>query len=232
MNAVTNKDERFFLYFPWFILFMVVACFAGKAIFDYENLPPITPFHHVHAIAMLSWFTLFAVQPTLIHFGKVSLHRRLGKLSPLLVLTFVAFAIPMSLINWQRIGDPLIFSANLVNFILFLSLYSASIYFRKKTAAHKRLMLYATLTLVGPALGRLAEIFSVDHVSVAPMMLVLLLLPIVRDLIADRRVHPFTWIGFAVVFSSIPIILGLSTAEGWHAIIESVLSTPNAVTLP
>jgi hypothetical protein len=230
VSALTKEGQGFFLYFPWFILLLVIVCFSGKAIFDHENLPPLTLIHHFHALAMGSWFLLFAAQPTLIHFGKTALHRRLGRLSPLLVVTFIGLAIPMSLINWNRIGQPLIFTANGVNLILFVSLYITSICYRTQVAIHKRLMLYATITLLGPAVGRLAEIFALDHVASAPVLLAIQLCPIIRDKIADHRVHPATWIGFVVVFSSIPLILGLTASEDWHTLLESWLGAPNIST--
>ena len=71
MNNTTlyNKhEESFFFYYAWFILFFVIACFGAKAIFDPEGLPPITKLHHFHALTMLSWFFLFALQSTLIRF--------------------------------------------------------------------------------------------------------------------------------------------------------------------
>jgi hypothetical protein len=82
MNQADARQEPFFFYFAWVILLTVIVCFGAKAIFDAEDLPPITPLHHVHAVSMMAWFALFAVQPTLIHYGNHRAHRLLGRLSP------------------------------------------------------------------------------------------------------------------------------------------------------
>ncbi|GGD15305.1 hypothetical protein [Aquisalinus flavus] len=226
MSQESERGERFFLYFPWLILVTVIASFGAKAVFDADGLPPLTPLHHFHAVAMLAWFFLFALQPTLIHSGRVSLHRRLGQFSPLIVLAFIGFAIPISLLNWGRMGDPLIITANGVNLTLFLGLYISAIVYRRRADTHKRLMTYATLTLMGPAFGRIPEIFDQSPVLAVPFVFGYMLAPLVRDLIVRRSIHPATGIGFAILFAAIPVILGLSGMEGWASFLTSVLGPP------
>lgn len=48
----------------------------------------------------------------------------------------------------------------------------------------------------------------------------------VRDFVADRRIQPATWIGFAVTVITIPLILGLGASEAWAAVLEDVLGPP------
>lgn len=215
--------EPFFRYFAWVILLTVIACFGAKAIFDSEDLPPITTLHHVHAVSMLSWFVLFAVQPTLIHLGKVRVHRLLGALSPLIVLAFFSFAISISLLNWGRMGAVLIVTANGINLAIFLGLYLAAITLRRHAAAHKRLMLYASLSMMGPAFGRIPEIFDQSPFLAVPFVFAYQLAPPVHDFVKYRRVHPATWIGFGLLLAAIPAIVGLSGSESWAAVLESVL---------
>lgn len=76
---------------------------------------------------------LFAVQATLIQRGNYATHRLLGRLSPLLVLAFFSFALPISVLNWQRMGFALIPTANGVNLLLFLGLYLSAIAWRRHT---------------------------------------------------------------------------------------------------
>lgn len=227
----SHARDPFFLHFPWIILFTVIACFGAKAIFDTEDLPPITPLHHLHAVSMLGWFVLFAVQPTLIHRGHHRVHRLLGRLSPLLVLVFMALAIQISLLNWQRMGFALIPTANGVNLILFSALYVAAIAWRHHTAAHQRLMLYASLAMMGPAFGRIPEIFDLAPTLAALPLLVYQLAPVVHDRRAYGRIHPATWVGFALMLLAVPVILGLSASKSWAAVLASLLG-PAGVPLP
>lgn len=223
MNNEPIRREPFFLYFAWFLLLMVIVCFGGKAVFDTDDLPPLTYLHHLHAVAMLSWFVLFAVQPTLIQLGKTGLHRLLGKLSPLVVIVFMTFSLMISRLNWERVGEPLIVTANGVNVILFTGFYVAAIAWRRHAAAHKRLMVYATIMLMGPAAGRLPEIFDASPFLAAPLVLALQLAPLVHDLVVRRRAHPATWAGSALSILTIPIIIGLSGSPAWAAMLENIL---------
>lgn len=219
-----NADrESFFFFFAWFLLFFVVASFGAKAVFDTDDLPPLTVLHHFHAVAMLSWFGLFALQPTLVQQGRIDAHRLLGKLSPIVVIGFIGLAIPITLLNWGRIGDPLLVTANGVNLVLFVALYSSAIAWRRDAAAHKRLMTYATLMLMGPAAGRIPELFDQSHMLSVPIILALQLTPLVHDIVVRRRVHPATWIGMALVLAAVVLILGLSGSESWAAFLERAL---------
>ena len=228
LNRNSTKHEPFFPRFAWIILLTVIVCFGAKAIFDTEDLPPITPLHHLHAISMLGWFVLFAVQPTLIQRGHYRTHRWLGRLSPLLVLAFLTLAIQISMLNWQRMGFALIPTANGVNLILFSSLYLAAIYWRRDAASHKRLMLFATLAMMGPAFGRIPEIFDSNPVLAVVPLLIFQIAPLVHDKRAHGRVHPASWVGFALMLAAVPLILGLSGSESWRAVLETLLGPGEA----
>ena len=223
MQRSHADDEPFFTYFAWVILVTVIVCFGAKAIFDADGLPPITPLHHVHAASMLAWFGLFAVQPTLVRTGHVRVHRLLGRLSPLVVLTFLVLAVRISLLNWTRTGRPLILTANSVNLVLFTGFFLSALAFRRTTPVHKRLMVFASLSMMGPAFGRIPEIFDADPVLAVPFVLGYAFAPAVHDRIVHRRVHPASWIGVALLIATIPVILGLSGSPEWKAVLERVL---------
>lgn len=223
MPTASHRTEKFFVVFAWLVLGLVVIGFGSKAVFDTENLPPLTWLHHAHALSMLAWFGLFALQPTLISRGRTDLHRTFGLLSPIVVVVFIGFAIPISLLNWQRIGEPLIITANSINLTFFVVLYTAALSWRKTPAVHKRLMIYAALLLIGPALGRIAEVFDRPPESIAPLIFALQLAPVIRDFVVDRRVHPATWTGFAVTVATIPLILGLGGSEAWAEFLARLL---------
>lgn len=229
MRFKTQMKEPFFLYFPWFILLFVVLSFGGKAVLDTADLPPITPLHHLHALTMLAWFGLFALQPTLIHFERRDLHRLVGRLSPLVVLAFIVAAVPITTLNWDRVGEPIIVTSNFLNLLVFLGLYLAAILWRKSPAAHMRLMVYASLMLMGPAGGRIAEIFDWPIMWSAPIVLGLQIAPMVHDIILHRRVHPAVWSGFVLVLVVTALILTLSGLSAWIAFLESILG-PRPIT--
>jgi len=226
------KDEPFFFYFSWVILFLVIISFGGKALFDADGMPPITRLHHFHAVAMMAWLLLFAIQPTLIRAGHYSAHRLLGKFSVIVVIIFFGFAISISMLNWDRTGQPLIVTVNALNLLLFTAFYVSAIMWRTEAAKHKRLMLYATLSLMGPATGRLPEIFDITPFASVPIMFSLQLAAVVHDKMVHRKVHKVSWIGFAVFLITIPVILTLSESSAWNDILVNVLGTPSEVLKP
>ena len=223
MQTTSASQEPFFRYFGWIIFVFVVVSFGGKAVFDSENLPPITVLHHAHAVTMLLWFGLFALQPTLIHLGRVRTHRLLGRLSPLVVVAFIGMAVPISTVNWARTAEPLVATANGVHLILFVAFYLSGIAYRRRPMAHKRIMTYATILVIGPAAGRFPQIFGLSAYWAAPIMLAFQLAPLVHDFVTFRKVHPATAIGFGVAFAAIPLVMGLSGWPAWVDFLESVL---------
>lgn len=219
----STGPETFFERFAWLILLTVVICFGAKAVFDSDDLPPITPLHHLHAVSMLAWFVLFALQPTLIRTGNRGLHRLLGRLSPILVLVFLGFAVQISSLNWQRMGFPLIPTANAVNLVLFSSLYVAALYWRRDSATHRRLMLYATLAMMGPAFGRIPEIFDGSPLLAILPILIYMAAPLIYDRRQYGQVHAASWVGAGLLLATIPLILSLSGSASWATVLEAVL---------
>lgn len=223
MRSGLDHDEPFFRRYALFLLLFVIASFGAKAVFDSEDLPPLTWLHHVHAVSMLAWFGLFALQPMMIRNRRLDTHRLLGALSPLVVMLFIAVAIPITTLNWARIGDPLIVMANTVNLSFFLLLYAAAIHQRRNPAAHKRLMLYASLMLMGPAAGRIPELFDAAPMMAAPIVLGLQFAPLLHDLAVHRRVHPATGFGIALVVAATVLIIGFSGSAAWIGTLEAVI---------
>jgi hypothetical protein len=222
MHIQSSDRDNFYLYFAWSLFLFVTLVFPAKALLAPEKIAPLYLVHHAHALTMGGWFLLLAIQPTLARQGKIELHKLFGKLSILLVISFITISLIMSKINWQRTEDVLIITANGVNLILFSSLYIAAIYFRKQTEIHKRLMIFATISILGPAVGRVTEILDKPPESAAPVFILLPLLPIINDLIRTKRVHKATIVGAVSVFLAVPIILGLSKNPDWAAFLINV----------
>jgi hypothetical protein len=227
--SATDQDNRFFRRFSWAILAFIILGFGGKAVFDTADLPPITLMHHFHAISMGSWFVLFALQATLLERGNTSLHRTLGRLSPLLVISFFIFAGIISKLNWGRIGDPLIMTSNIVYPLFFLGFYTAAILKRSDTDSHKRLMLFATLSLIGPAAGRITEIFDVSVFFAAPINLAFIFTPLVYDRFFRRKTHRATIIGTFLLLASGPIVIPLSGSPDWASILDVIMGSRGSI---
>ncbi len=143
--------------------------FAGFApsyyLHVFFSVRQLTPLAHVHGVLMTSWIVLFATQATLIRKGRIGLHRRLGVcgavLAPVTVVVgslTVAAAIQRRFPGVGFLRFARIFVAfDGLSLWLFGSLVLIAILCRSRPEVHKRLMLSATVALLPPAVGRIAE---------------------------------------------------------------------------
>lgn len=187
--------------------------------------PLPSPILHFHGAAFSLWMILFLVQSALISVHRVAWHRSLGTIAfclPPLMVTLGVIAAIDALRRGVRIGplDPAVsLSIPLLGIACFSLVILAAWRTRRRPDAHKRLVLIATIALVDAALGR----FPWDKLGLSPAagavtgLGILILLVIVYDLIALRRIHRSTaWaapLTFAVGAFSVPI--GMTAA--WHA---------------
>jgi hypothetical protein len=97
----------------------------------------------------------------------------------------------------------------------FLVLMVSAILLRRRPDAHKRLMLLASITIIGPALARISR-WPVLGGEQGPFVLIVLLLLLsallVYDFSATKRVHPATLVGggFAILISIAGNMIGAS----------------------
>jgi hypothetical protein len=191
----------------WFVILMgfvpqLIDKFRTRT-FDY----PIAV--HIHAAVYLSWLVLLTVQTVLIGTGRASIHRRLGMFGAALAVLVVLMGLVATYIVENRMlgtprSDPAFISFLLVDVLGFASLITAALMLRGDAAAHKRLMLLATISLLQAGFirwwgGAMFATFGkgfvggwmADYLGVS-----LLVLGIgVYDLSTRRRLHPAYVIG-------------------------------------
>ena len=170
---------------------------------------------HVHAAVYVSWLGLLTVQTVLIRRGSVALHRRLGAfgagLAVLVVLTgLIATYVVEKLLLGTPKANPAFISTLLVDVLNFATLATSGLLLRSVAAAHKRLMLLATMSLLqaafirwwGPAMmaafgtGFLGG-WLADYLGVSLLVLGLG----VYDLATRRRLHPAYVLGAIWILS-------------------------------
>jgi hypothetical protein len=196
-----------------------------RAFFD---VPPIPPHVYVHGVILTAWFALFCLQTSLVAGGRRDLHRRLGfvgaglGVAVIVANAAVLWAIGARLrVEFQsgRVDPAFLIRAIWGDFgslISFAVLLSAALVFRQRPEVHKRLMLLASVSIVGQALGRIVHwpIFAGIHIvnlSTGGMIFFLGGL-VIYDLVSMKRVHPATilggtfrvlvWVGVRVVAAS------------------------------
>lgn len=213
----------FFFAISLAILAVVLAGFAPTLYLRaFLDTPPVPPYVIAHGIALTAWFALLAKQATLVHRGQVAMHRRLGVagvvVAAVAVVTGlqVTFGAPgrvlaitgdlgadasvIGMSAGQTVHDFLAFVvfANLASVVAFVLLVAAAVWQRRNGAAHKRLMVLASISIIAPAVARIARLPGLggDTGPLVPIgVLLLLVAVVVHDWRTLRRVHPATMAG-------------------------------------
>lgn len=169
----------------WFLLFIVLV-FAGFYHTYFSVLfQPTKSVIHIHFVLMAIWIAMLIVQPFLIKYKKLSLHRLIGRISYVLVplLLFTSFILIRneyydSIADLEERIVPGQISLDqgeilkqaaaqqgiaLVYFIWFLVFYVLAIKNKKKSPVHARYMLATSLSLLGPTIDRMIFfVFKMD----------------------------------------------------------------------
>jgi hypothetical protein len=196
---------------------------------SYFGRPALSPLRVIHGTAFTSWVVLFAVQTTLIAAGRRDVHRKLGYAGAVLAAIMVPLGLVLA-IGSARAGHappglpPLGFLIIPVfDMLVFAPLVAAAVYYRNQAAMHKRLMLIATVSLLGAAMARVTGTPGAGGPLVFFGVPDLLLL---CGAIYDRRtrgsVHPaYKWGGGLVVGSQV-LRLALLGSAFWLSIATSL----------
>lgn len=203
----TRADRRwFFVGFAALALAIVLAGFARSFFIPVARGKFAAPaVVYVHASFFLSWVSLLIAQTTLAVSRHLSWHRRLGWLGAFLIPGMAASGVGVSL--WATARDlkagqgntALAFLFGLfMDIAAFAALACVAFLKRHRPDTHKRLMVLATIAVLGAALGRIPVVRSVSNlVSVG-----LVLSVGGYDLKGRGPIHPATlWGGFALLAS-------------------------------
>ena len=145
---------------------LVVVWLAILSGFGYNNLQKYLAgkltypwIVHIHSVFFVGWLVLFTAQVVLVRRDQVGAHRRLGMfgagLASLMVVLGVTTAIMTEQIKFgTAASDPPFLSVMLGDMLVFGGLVANGMRMRGSPAAHKRIMLIATLVLTDAGFGR------------------------------------------------------------------------------
>lgn len=228
-----RRRDPFFLCMSIVLLLTVLIGFLPTLYLrTLRGLPPLPGHLHVHGAILTGWFVWLVVQASLIEANRVAHHRRLGVLGAVLGLA-VVFAGPLATLNLvpriraagldldmdisalgisglgsdmsiARFLSGTVIWPNIASVATFAVLVLAALLLRGRPDTHKRLMLLASISIVGPALARISRWPGLggEQGPFIPLALVVLLLAVVlHDVISTKRVHRATLLGAAFVVS-------------------------------
>lgn len=188
----------------------------------------------IHGMVFTLWIVLFVAQPAIVARGSLKLHRRVGWIGAGLAAAMVLMGLAATFYAIHSNHMPSFFPAplflvmNTIGIAVFGGLVAAGVKLRKKAEWHKRLMLCATISILGPGLGRLLPMESFGRA--APMVMFAAILAFglagpIYDVIIRRRVHPAYLWGVSTIMVSMVItgpIAFTPAASGWVTFIRSL----------
>ena len=228
-KATQAARSSFFFWASALLLSFVVIGFAPTLYLRaFSDVPPIPGYLHVHGGVLTAWFVWLVVQTSMVRTGRTAIHRRLGVIGVVIGAAAVVAGLMATLgvvarlraagLDWGTDmsavpalgveGVPMVrFAAgvvwaNFASIAVFAPLVVAAILLRRNSQAHKRLMLLASIAIVGPALARISRwpVFGGEDGPFVPVVLLgLLAVVIVHDLVSARSLHRATLIGCAAI---------------------------------
>lgn len=207
-------DRHFFIAYIGIIWVGILSGFVPEIIAHVASGAPAFPIViHVHGVVFVGWLVLLTIQALLIRNRQVKLHRRLGLAGAVLagavVIVGLVTALTMDKLQLPTPkGDAAFLSVQLLDIFEFGALAFAAIAARKLPAAHKRLILLATLSIADAGFARWlgsslhfgeGVLFSFIELFLPTALLVLGIGA--YDLATRRRLHPAYVAGAALVLS-------------------------------
>jgi hypothetical protein len=195
------------------------------------------PIFYLHGTIFSAWFALLAVQTWLVRDGQLRLHRRLGYAGAALGTGVFAFGTYAALRAANRpsgfIAVPLpaaqFLAVPLIGLALFAVFLSLAVLNRNRPASHKRLILLASIDLLGAAIARVPMMMPILPVWIDSVVYAGFVAALASwDLAVSRRLRPETlWGGAALVglnFAALPI----GQTEAWQSAAHWMMSFASA----
>lgn len=230
---LATRDRRFHLAAAVAAAIITVVGF-GPTFFARPSTMPALPWLVVlHGVVFTGWLVAYALQSALITMQRRDLHRALGYWFVGLGAAMVLLGLVTAVAAVRRGAggafddDPRVFMViPFFDFVLFAGFLGAGYLWRRSPETHKRLMLLATIDLIGPALARMAmhssrPLFS-EHFPMWAFAGMMLFIVVASgyDLATRRRVHPaYLWGAFTLTASG-PIRFAIGGTAAWLAFVE------------
>ncbi len=224
-----------FLVFSWIVILIGFGSSIDHRIVAHARA--FTALTYVHTAVFMAWPALLTVQVVLVERGRIHLHRKLGLaglgLAVLMVILGPATAIATQQFVFDHHGHGLPFLiVQLGSIVIFSGMLAAAALWRSHPLVHKRLVVLATIELLGPAFFRLSIPFVAASWPKSPYMMLICAYPGVwltllavaaYDLIRWRRLHPAFAIGIPLQVAAHLIFCAIYLMPGWPAVARAII---------
>lgn len=220
-------DRRLFkvaaIAFPLVVLAGFARTYYVRGLFDLPPLPSLMV--HLHGLTMTTWVALFMTQVWLISSKRVRVHQRLGYMA----IGLAGLILPIGFVTAVRAAkygssstppgvNPLGFMiVPLFDLVMFTIFFAAAIYYRKKPAQHKMLMLLTAINFLPPAIARIpvAPLQALGPLWFFGLPTVLALLCLGLDRWRHRRLNIVFLVGALLLIASYATRLMLMNNPVW-----------------
>ena len=224
--AITRRRRERFFYIGMSIA-VLITVFAGFAptyyLRPYFNTAPLMPLLHLHGLVFTSWLVLFITQTMLVAAHRTDIHRRLGIAGGVIAVLMILIGVTTAVIRAKQGATPVpevsplsFLVIPLGDMFVFAILIGLGFYFRRRPDVHKRLMLLATIAILGAAIARLPfAIMKAGPPAFFGLTDVFVLTCVFYDLITLKRVHRATALAGLLIVASQPLRLMLGGTNAW-----------------
>jgi hypothetical protein len=219
-------------FYPVIALVLAALILVGFArtyyLREWFTVPPINLLLHLHSIAFTAWFVLFVIQTRLIAKQNYRTHMKFGVAGLVLAAFVVVFGVATAVesasaprlrgggMNSQQFVFVPLFAIS-----LFAVLVTAAALLRKRAQLHKRLMVLAMLSVLGPPIARLIVLTQNGTHFLAIQTLVpaaFVLWCLASDWLKYRIVHPVYAVGGTLLVLSWPFRVWVAQTPQWESV--------------
>jgi hypothetical protein len=250
VRAAPRRRTPFFFAMSAVILSIVLVGFAPTLYLrPLFSVPPIPFYVYVHGALLTTWFVLLLAQTSLIRIGRVATHRRLGVVTVCVGVGVIVASLTVTLKFVSRVvhsgvdldmdisvlgfgsGVPVLMLAatalwvNLASLTTFSGLLCGAVLSRRRPEIHKRLMVLASISILGPAIARISRWPGLggDLGPFVPIVVLLLLAALVCfDWYRHRHVHRATLLGGGFVLLGIIVGSALAASDFGISIVRGM----------
>lgn len=226
LNSINRTvDRKLFLAaaiaFPFLVFVGYFRTYYLSVFFDVPAIANLLV--HLHGIVMTIWVVYFAAQVFLIRSRNIKLHKRMGIagiiLAVIVVVVGMATAYDALLVRAAAPPDTnphSFFLYPVSDMVLFVVFFAGAIYYRKRPAEHKSLMLLTAVNFLPAAFFRIPPV--PDHLVIIwafgiPNLLALFCL--VWHTMKHRKLNKIFAAGVLLLFAALPLRIIIADSEIW-----------------
>ena len=228
VRAVIPGREYDHVFFSGMAVLLLGSVFLGFAHTYYLagmfHAPLPSMIVHFHGAIFSSWILFLLVQTTLVASGRTDIHRRIGIAGFLLACLMVVVGVWAATNSLGRSGGPpgidpkTFYVIPITDMLIFGVLVFFAYRARLDSAAHKRIIIVATVALMIAAIARWpVPLVNRNPIAAALLSYVFLLMLVAYDLWSTHKIHRATvWASAFLIFVQ-QIRFPIGQTAAWHA---------------